>query len=217
MKNTKMLKFFAVIELLMIMISICYDFFLPTIVIIVIGGIFLLLRKEKLSVLGFHRQQKTVKFVLSILAFAAFWSLVDYGILLPVLNHVTGVKQDLSTFVELKGNIGLLLFLLAASWTLAALGEELAYRGFVQNRLTRLFADRRIGIIIAVVISSILFGFAHTEQGITGVLITTADAIFFSILKYKYNNLWASVLAHGFMNSIGIITFYFTGPIYGLW
>jgi membrane protease YdiL (CAAX protease family) len=217
MKNTKMLKFFAVIELLMIMISIYYDFFLPTIVIIVIGGIFLLLRKEKLSVLGFHRQQKTVNFVLRILAFAAFWSLVDYGILLPVLNHLTGVKQDLSTFVELKGNIGLLLLLLAVSWTLAALGEELAYRGFVQNRLTRLFADRRIGIIIAVVISSILFGFAHTEQGITGVLITTADAIFFSILKYKYNNLWASVLAHGFMNSIGIITFYFTGPIYGLW
>jgi hypothetical protein len=29
--------------------------------------------------------------------------------------------------------------------------------------------------------------------------------------------LWAAVLAHGFNNTIGLVTFFFVGPIYGLW
>jgi hypothetical protein len=71
---------------------------------------------------------------------------------------------------------------------------------------------------LAVGLSSILFGLAHTEQGLIGVTITTLDAVFVSWLKYRYgNNLWASILAHGLSNTIGLITFYFTGPIYGFW
>jgi uncharacterized protein len=42
--------------------------------------------------------------------------------------------------------------------------------------------------------------------------------VFFSWLKLKFDgNLWAAILAHGFYNSIGVIVFFFTGPIYGLW
>jgi len=49
------------------------------------------------------------------------------------------------------------------------------------------------------------------------VITTFIDALFFSFVRYRFDNLWASVFAHGFLNSIGIITFYFTGPLYGLW
>ncbi|MGP6140560.1 CPBP family glutamic-type intramembrane protease [Jeotgalibaca sp. A127] len=50
-----------------------------------------------------------------------------------------------------------------------------------------------------------------------GVITTFIDALFFSYIRYKYDNLWVAVLAHGFLNSNGIITFFFTGPLYGLW
>jgi len=41
---------------------------------------------------------------------------------------------------------------------------------------------------------------------------------YFLLLSFApQTNLWAAILAHGFYNSIGVIVFYFTGPIYGLW
>ena len=136
---------------------------------------------------------------------------------IPIMNHLTGTTQNLSTFENLKGNVGLLVFLLCMSWTLAALGEETAYRGFIQTRIRSLFKDDRTGILAAVMISSILFGLAHREQGIIGVVITFLDALYFSFLRYRYQNIWAPILAHGLLNTIGIVTFFFTGPLYGLW
>ena len=65
--------------------------------------------------------------------------------------------------------------------------------------------------------SSLLFGLAHTEQGISGVVLTFLDALFFSFLRWPFRNLWAAVLGHGFNNTIGLIRFFFVGPIYALW
>jgi hypothetical protein len=51
-----------------------------------------------------------------------------------------------------------------------------------------------------------------------GVVVSSIDALVFSWLKRRFdNNLWAAILARGFYNSIGVIVFYFTGPIYSLW
>lgn len=30
-------------------------------------------------------------------------------------------------------------------------------------------------------------------------------------------SLWAAVLAHGLANTIGLVTFFLVGPLYGLW
>jgi membrane protease YdiL (CAAX protease family) len=137
---------------------------------------------------------------------------------MPMMNHLTGTTQDLSGFEGLKGNVGSLAFLLLASWTLAALGEETVYRGYLQVRTREIVGRGMIGVIVAVLLTSVLFGMAHTEQGIIGVMVTALDAIFFSLVRLKFDdNLWASVLAHGFNNTIGLTAFFLIGPIYGLW
>ena len=107
--------------------------------------------------------------------------------------------------------------MLVISWTLAAFGEEFAYRGHVQTRMRDVLPAGRTGLIIAVLLSSLLFGLAHTEQGIVGVILSGIDAIFFSILRYRYHTLWAAILAHGFLNTIGMIAYFIAGPLYGLW
>jgi membrane protease YdiL (CAAX protease family) len=137
---------------------------------------------------------------------------------MPVLNHLTGTTQDLSAFENLKGDLTALLFFLALTWTLAAFGEEIVYRGYLQTIIRGLFEDTRIAVIFAVGISSVLFGLAHTEQGTIGVIITFMDAIFFSLIKLYYdNNLWAAIIAHGTSNTIGLLWFFFFGPVYGFW
>ena len=103
------------------------------------------------------------------------------------------------------------------SWTLAAVGEELAYRGFLQTRMRQLLGGGRAAVVVAVLVSSLLFGLVHSEQGAVGVAIVTLDAIAWSIVRLRYRSLWASVLVHGFNNTIGFVAFFLVGPIYGFW
>lgn len=216
MNEQNRFKLLAVIELLLILLSVALDVFIPALVIIGIGAVFMLIRREKLPSLGFHRGGLS-RLAAKALGLSALWTCVDYCLILPVLSHLTNTRQDVSAFAQLKGNTGLLFTMLAFGWILGAFCEEIAYRGITQNRIAGLFRNQKAGIAVAVALSSLLFGFAHWEQGIVGVIVTAVDAVFFSLLRYHYKNMWAAVFAHGFMNTIGIVVFYFTGPIYGLW
>ena len=144
------------------------------------------------------------------------WILVVLALFMPVLEHLTGQQRDVGQFAPLEGNWRLLLFMLLLTWTLAAVGEEFAFRGYVQTRIREVMPGR-VGVLIAVLLSSLLFGLLHTEQGVIGIALTTIDAIFFSVLRYRFHTLWASILAHGFNNTIGMVSFYIAGPFYGLW
>jgi membrane protease YdiL (CAAX protease family) len=153
-----------------------------------------------------------------VLALTVGWTIVQLGLVLPVLNHSTGRRQDLSQFEDLQGDLGLLALLLVISWTLAAVGEELAYRGYVQTRMVDAPGRSRPSVALAVLVSSVLFGLAHTEQGLVGVVVTFLDGVFFSVLRWRLAaGLWASVLAHGINNTIGLVGFFLMGPVYGIW
>lgn len=218
MNKNVMWKTIAIIEMIIAALVIVLDLFIPTIVILGMIVISLLIRRDKIATLGFQKNENALRMAGTIFLLVVGWQLLQLSLLMPILNHLTGTTQDLSAFASLKGNLGSLLMFLGLSWTLAAFGEEVVYRGYLQKRLCDIFGSNVTGLVVAVGISSILFGIAHTEQGIIGVVITTLDALFFSWLKLRYqNNLWAAILAHGFSNTIGLVAFFFTGPIYGLW
>jgi membrane protease YdiL (CAAX protease family) len=188
--------------------------------LIVLGlcALSLIVRKERISVLGLKKVERPLIMFAVILILMVVWSLFHLSVSMPILNHLTGTAQDLSSFENLQGDLTNLAFLLLATWTLAAFGEEIVYRGYLQRRVRDILGDGREGIVVAVILTSLLFGIAHVEQGIIGVVITTMDAVVFSAVKFKFNdNLWAAILAHGLSNTVGIVTFFFTGPIYGFW
>jgi membrane protease YdiL (CAAX protease family) len=218
MKKVQNWKVMTVVELLLAVLCVVLDLLIPTLLILGIMAVSMIYKKEKISDIGFRRPGKPFLLMLTIFAFSVAWSVFDFGLVLPILNHLTGTHQDVSTFENLKGNFGQLLFLLAAGWILGALAEECVYRGFLRNRIEALMPNKKIGLFLAVALTSLLFGFIHTEQGVIGVIVTTLDAVYFSLIRLKFkDNLWAAVLAHGFNNTIGIVTFFFTGPLYGLW
>lgn len=117
----------------------------------------------------------------------------------------------------MQGNLGLLLVLLGLSWTLAACGEEIAYRGFLLTRVRDVLGSSVPATVAAAVLAAAAFGWAHTAQGLIGIVVTGIDALFFTWLRFRYRSLWAAVLAHGFNNTIGLVAYFFVGPIYGLW
>jgi membrane protease YdiL (CAAX protease family) len=208
----------SIVELLISAAVIMLDLFIPTLVILVLIAVSLLIRHDNISTLGFKRPSSWLKMAGFSCLVVVLLQLFEIGITMPILNHLTGTTIDYSEFAHLKGNIGQFFLFLTLSWTLAAFGEEIVYRGYLQKTLSSIFGHGSLGVILTIGISSLLFGLAHTEQGLTGVIVTTIDALVFCWLKRKYDdNLWATILAHGFYNTIGVLIFFFTGPIYGLW
>ena len=145
------------------------------------------------------------------------WTLLQQALVIPLVNRLTGQRQDMSGFSDLQGNLGMLLVLLGLSWILAALGEEAAFRGYLLTRLTDVVGVTRAATCFAVGVSALLFGLLHTEQGLVGVALTTLDGILLAVLRLRLGTVWAPVLVHGFNNTLGFVTFYAIGPFYGFW
>ena len=206
----------AGLEVLLATAAVLSDLFIPSVVLFVMAAVSLLARREGPSSLGLRRVLAG-PLALRMLVFALVWSLVQLGLTMPLANHVSGTHQDLSGFVDIEGNLGLLVVFVVLSWTLAAFVEELAFRGYLQTRLRDVLGHGRAGTVVAVLVSSVLFGAVHSEQGLIGVLVVSLDAVAFSVVRYRCRTLWASVLAHGFNNTIGFVAFYLVGPVYGLW
>ena len=62
----------------------------------------------------------------------------------PLLVKLTGKMPDLSIVNVVHGNWKILLLFLALTWTLAAFGEEMVYRGYLMNRVAGLFRNPEV-------------------------------------------------------------------------
>jgi membrane protease YdiL (CAAX protease family) len=131
-----------------------------------------------------------------------------------VMANITGIPEpsDMSAYDYLKDNIGLLLLSLIGIYIVSSFGEEVVYRGFLITRITELSGNTKWGRIIAVLISAIIFGFAHYGWGPMGIVQTffmgLALGICYFWLKRK---LWILILAHAYMDTILILQLFLSG------
>jgi membrane protease YdiL (CAAX protease family) len=207
----------SAVEVAAASVAVLADWLIPAVVLVALAAVSLLMRRRRPSTLGFHRPDHPVRLVVQMAAFALAWTLFDVAVLIPVTNHLSGTRQDVSGFANLEGNLGLLAVYLSASWVLAAFCEEVAFRGYLLTRLTDVLGPGRLQAVLAVVGSSVLFGMLHTEQGVVGVIVAACAGVVFSVLRYRCRTLWAPILAHGFDDTLGFTWFFLFGPFYGLW
>jgi membrane protease YdiL (CAAX protease family) len=205
------------LELAAAVVAVALDLLVPAFVIVVVTAVSLALRRQGPASLGFHPLPAPVRTAGSVALLVVVWSIAQVGLVMPVLERVTGETQDFGVFADLKGDVGLLLVLLVASWILGALVEETAFRGLVVTRLTELLGDGGPARLLAVLGAALLFAAIHTEQGIVGVAVTFLDGLFFGWVRFRYRNLWAAVLAHGFSNTLGLLVFFSWGTMGALW
>ncbi|MHA1975751.1 MAG: CPBP family intramembrane glutamic endopeptidase [Candidatus Hodarchaeales archaeon] len=189
-----------------------------TIFLFILALISLRLRNKKWKDVGFKKPDKWSNVLIFDIIISILIVISLLLIVLPVLNFFTGRMPDLASFSALKeGGFLDLLGWLALTWTLAAFGEELVYRGYIQNRIVDLVGDNRSGWIISVLTTSALFGLVHAYQGIVGIITTFLIAIIYSgvYLRYK-RNLWASIIVHGFYDTLAFLGLYLLGDFLGL-
>src|SRR3989449_9280076 len=124
----------------------------------------------------------------------------------PAIARLTGKLPDVSLFAPLAGNIHFLLISLTVAWTLAAFGEEFVYRGYLLTRIARVLGDTPRAWLAALVVTSIVFGVGHQYQGPSGMITAGLGGCAFGLLYLATGrNLWVSVIAHGTMDTVGVL------------
>lgn len=172
--------------------------------LVAVGWLSLRLRGRRWRHLGFRRPKRWAKTVAVALGAAVALQLLSEFVVEPI----TG-RPDLSSFQSLVGNLPASLGMLGLVWTLAAFGEELAYRGYVVERAAALGRHTPLAYVTAVVVVSLLFGLGHYYQGWAGVVGSSVSGLLFGALYLAAGrNLWLPILAHGFSDSIGIALIY---------
>jgi membrane protease YdiL (CAAX protease family) len=100
--------------------------------------------------------------------------------------------------------------LLAQVWTLVAFGEEMAFRGYVMRRVMNIVGVTPPGLVVAVAISSVLFGLAHGYQGVAGMIATGLIGVLVALVYLcDRQNLWAAIICHGVVDSVSLALIYF--------
>ncbi|WP_395692215.1 CPBP family intramembrane glutamic endopeptidase [Nocardioides sp.] len=211
------LRALAAVEVALAAVVVLLDLAIPSVVLVVLAAVSLAVRQDRPSSLGFHRLRRPWRTTGVVVVLTVAWTLLEVGLVMPLLEHATGSQQDMSAFADLEGDVGMLVVLLVASWTLAAVVEETAFRGYLLTRVTEVVGTGTVAVVTGVAVSSALFGLIHTEQGLVGVLLSGFDAVYFAVLRLRAGSVWAAVLAHGTSNTIGIVAVFLVGPVTGLW
>jgi membrane protease YdiL (CAAX protease family) len=99
---------------------------------------------------------------------------------------------------------------LALVWTFAAFGEEISYRRYLLGRAADVGKRSVAAYWIALSVVSVLFGFGHYYQGPAGVFTTAIDGfVIGAAYLLSGRNLWVAVLAHGLVDTVGIVLLFF--------
>lgn len=90
-----------------------------------------------------------------------------------------------------------------AAWVLVALSvgfaEELTYRGYLQTQLAAFTRNVTIGIVL----SALLFGAVHAEQGVATALRFTVYGLGFGLLAHRRKSLVAGIVCHSWIDVVG--------------
>ena len=134
-----------------------------------------------------------------------------FGIyILSPLNEWLGVVQEIpASYAAIEGNNSKLIIYLVVSWTTAGLGEELIYRSFFLGQFVSVFEKVKNKWTLSLVISSLIFGLLHFNNGIDAVIGTTINGFIIGLVYLKTNrNIWAAYVTHAVANTVGFLIIY---------
>jgi uncharacterized protein len=164
------------------------------------------LRKLKWRDVGFTRNRSWKMTVALGIAGGVFLEIQELFLTQPLLARLTGKQPDLAGFRILTGNVKYTLAAIALSWTLAAFGEELVWRGYLMNRVADIGNKSRLAWFISLVVVHAAFGMAHSYQGLTGIIEEGfAGVLLGAMYLWTGKNLSVPIIAHGLSDTLDVL------------
>jgi uncharacterized protein len=179
-------------------------------ILFVVGLLSLRLRNGGWSAMGFKRPASWLRVVLIALAAAALRIILGDLVIEPLAGHFWPPIVAPAGAEAITGNMKSALVWLLLVWTWAAFGEEVGYRGYLLTRAADIGGRTTAAYWIGIVVVSVLFGYGHYYKGPAGILDSgVAGLVLGAAYMLSGRNLWTSILAHGFIDTVGVIALFF--------
>ncbi|MGH9805522.1 MAG: lysostaphin resistance A-like protein [Candidatus Acidiferrales bacterium] len=178
-------------------------------ILFVLGMISLRLRDGGWAAMGFRRPDSWLPIVLIALAAAALRIVLGEFVIDP-FTALYWPPAELPSGVEsITGDVLTALKWLVIVWGFAAFGEEIGYRGYLLTRAADLGNRSPTAYWLGVLFVSVLFGIGHYYKGPSGIIDSgVAGLILGAAYMLSGRNLWASILAHGFIDTFGVLVLF---------
>jgi membrane protease YdiL (CAAX protease family) len=155
--------------------------------------------------LGLERPRKVWRTLVLGVGFGVGLFLLNRLLMTPMIEHVTGIRRDLTRFDYLRGNVVALLKLLPLIWLTAGFCEELVYRAYLITRIGKLFGGSNVVYVAGCFVAATIFGLAHSYQGVPGMLVTgTLGVLLGFLFLQQRRNLCANITAHLVVDTVSL-------------
>lgn len=179
-------------------------------VLLVLGMLSIWIRNGGWSAIGLKRPASWARVVLIAVAAATLRIVLGEFVIDPLTSRFWPPAIAPSGVEEITGNLKYALLALLIVWVFAAFGEEFVYRGYLLTRAADVGRRSSAAYWIAMILVAMLFGCGHYYKGPAGIVDSgVAGVILGGAYLLSGRNLSASILAHGFINTVGVTMVYF--------
>lgn len=179
-------------------------------ILFVLGLVSIRLRNGGWSAMGLKRPASWIRIVLIALAAAVLRIILGDLVIEPLAAHFWPPIIAPAGADAITGNIKMAAVTLLLVWTWAAFGEEIGYRGYLLTRAAEIGGRTTAAYWIGIVVVAVLFGYGHYYKGPAGIVDSgVAGLILGAAYLLSGRNLWSSILAHGFIDTVGVIVLFF--------
>lgn len=179
-------------------------------ILFVLGTLSLRWRDGGWATMGLRRPASWRRIVLIALAAATVRILLGEFVIDPLTARFWPPPVLPEGADSITGNVRMALLWLGIVWTWAAFGEEIGYRGYLLTRAADLGARSQAAYGVGVLFVSVLFGIGHYYKGPSGMIDSGVAGLILGVAYLLVGrNLWASILAHGFIDTFGVIVLFF--------
>ena len=166
-------------------------------------------QKKTLRDLGLKRNGLTVQtFVVGIVS-ALLWVAFNKWVYHPFITHFF-VVAPYTEYDFIRNKLTNLIITLVAAWVIGGFYEEIVFRGFIHNTFQGWFKKGKFSFFLAGLLTSILFGLYHWQQGIFGIVPSFLGGVLWTCLLYRFKgNLWYPIMSHAIYDTIALTMIYF--------
>jgi uncharacterized protein len=177
--------------------------------IVCLGVVIFILRKDNKTLrdLGLKQKGISIKTVFVGIVSAISWAACMRWIYLPVIQYFF-IVPDYTEYNFIQSNVSNFVITTVAAWMIGGFYEEIIFRGFIQKTIEN-WINNKYSFLFAGLITSIIFGLYHWQQGFLGIIAATLSGLFWTYLfKRSGRNLWYTIFSHAIYDTITLTLIY---------
>jgi len=171
--------------------------------------VLLILHKDNKTLrdLGLKQKGISIKTFLVGIVSAIIWVAFMRWIYLPVIQYFF-IVPDYTEYNFIQNHLSNFLLITIAAWIIGGFYEEIIFRGFIQKTIENWFNNEH-SFLFAGLLTSLLFGLYHWQQGFLGIMSATFGGLFWTYLLKRFGgNLWYPIVSHAIFDTITLTLIY---------